>query len=157
MDGKANQSKGKQIAMNNINDQIAIPYKPHLVTGTEIKDLPESIVLGCQSIQAAYRLAFSQADIKRTDEDWARALGEDPGTFNLIINNDSIRERKDRAGLKHRNRHVPDTWFLTVPELTGNNAVGQWMYLYPRRRQILEDINEQRRQELLAELQRLNG
>lgn len=120
-----------------MNTQQIMPLGMQVVP--DIEELPIEEVLACPTIQAALRLSLRRANTHRTDEGWAAALGVSNGAFNQIINKDL---RHDK-----RVRHIPDNWFTEVARLTGNNAVGQWMYLYPRRALLNEQI-ERKKQEI---------
>jgi len=128
--------------MNKFNEEIN--FGLHKVKPTTINDLPNEVVLSCPTIQAAFRLSLSQSLVSHEFDSWADAFGLTAGAFNTILNNDLIEKKKEAIGKGFRSRYIPSHWFEMIAELTGNNAVGQWMYLYPKRKKLLEQIEERK-------------
>jgi len=118
-----------------------IPLPPHAISGPI--DIDPSEILQCQTIQAAFRLSFNRASTYRSDEQWAAVLGISPGAFHAILYKDL---RQDR-----RVRHIPDTWFEQIALITGNNAVGQWIYSKPQQDARRREIKHQEQRQLKME------
>lgn len=110
-----------------------------------VKELPEDLVSLCRTKTDAYRLCLNQAKVKKNQKDWAEDLGISRSYLTMILNSDTSDLPK----------HMPPLVELKLMQIAGNKAPIQWMEMYLEGRLVHQKTVEQRKAELLRELEEI--
>lgn len=92
------------------------------VLPNEIKEVDPVAVAGCGHWAQALRLCLKQSRVRRTDRQWAAALGMGASTFNTLKNSDH-----HEASGSERVRHLNPDLIAVIQSLAQNRAIRQYL------------------------------
>jgi hypothetical protein len=110
-------------------------------------EAPISEIRLCRNELDAARLMMRLSPVKRHEAAWAEMMGISPSTFNEIMNN----------GRGSRVRNPPPGFFRELQRLSQTDVMAKFYALQIGRTLTAVDEKEERRRELLAELEALEN
>lgn len=110
-----------------------------------IKDLREQDIAKCSNKVQAYRMCVNNSIVARTHQTWAELLGVSRSYFTQFLNADT----------SDKPRYMPPDVEIKLMQLAGNRAPIQWQVMALEGRLHCQMSKEQKRAELLAELEAL--
>lgn len=111
----------------------------------QLAEIQANAVSACENEQEAMRLCVARANPYRSQSDIAELIGVDKSVLNRMLNADH----------HHQPRHMGRELQIKLQQVCGNRAVDQWAELYARGALNCQRTVDDRKAELLAELERL--
>lgn len=111
-----------------------------------MKDLKEQDVAKCSNKVQAYRMCVNQSIVARTHQTWSELLDISRSYFTQMLNADT----------SDKPRFMPPEVEIKLMQLAGNRAPIQWQNLALEGRLHCQMSKDQKRAELLAELEALD-
>ena len=112
---------------------------------TQLVDLQANAIAACETEQEAMRLCVARAVPYRNQPDIAELIGVDKSVLNRMLNADHHAQP----------RHMSRVLQIKLQQVCGNRAVDQWADLYAQGMLNCQRTVEDRKAELLAELENL--